>query len=339
MPTVGRASLRDVAEAADVSVTTVSRVLSGSRPVKPDTVTKVRRIARELDYRPHQTAKALRRQQTDTFGMVVPHIANPFFPNLVQALERRLHGEHALTLILCDSQDDAVSEAERLVALVDRQVDGLVVIPTHVADSTAGIERVCRQVPVVQVDRWAEGVDTDVVSMDNAHGITLAVDHLLSLGRRRFAVVGGSRTGSAALERADAAVSHIRERDAAVVAQLDGTFTTEFGVAAAAELLAHADRPDAIVCGNDLIALGVLQALVNRGVLIPDDMAVTGFDGILFADLASPRLTTVVQPVDAMADVIATRLLARIGGDEGPTHHDRLQGTLLVRESTIGMAP
>lgn len=337
MPTVDRSSLRDVAAAAGVSAATVSRVLSGSRPVRSDTAAKVRQIADELDYRPHHTAKALRRQQTDTFGMVVPHIANPFFPSLVQAIERRLHGDHSLTLVLCDSQDDVTSEAERLVALVDRQVDGLVVIPIHLAESGAGIERVRRHVPVVQVDRWTEGADTDIVSMDNAHGIGMAVDHLIGLGCHRFAVVGASRTGSAARERAHGAVTRIRSHGAAVVAELDGTFTTEFGVEAATQLLAGADRPDAIVCENDLIALGVLQALIGRGVVVPDEIAVTGFDGIVFTDLVSPRLTTVVQPVDAMADLIATRLLARIGGDESPSRHHRLQGALRVRESTVGV--
>lgn len=327
-------SLRDVAADAGVSTSTASRVLSGARPVRADNARAVLESAARLGYRGHHTARSLRTQTTRSVGVVVPVISNPFFPVLVQAIERALHHEHDLAVLLCDSQDRAALEAERVTALLDRQVDALLCVPCHVRDSADAIGRAAATVPVVQIDRWTDDTVADVVSIDHAAGIRDVVEHLLDTGRRRLAYVGAETTNAAARTRTGAFRGRLDDAGRAVGPVLAGTYTISWGREAADRLLAGDDPPDAVVCGNDLIAIGVLDRLRELGVSVPDDIALTGFDGIDFTRSTAPALTTVAQPVERIAARTVELLLERIGGSDADHRVDRIAGELIVRDST-----
>jgi LacI family transcriptional regulator len=329
-------TLREVAADAGVSASTASRVLSGARPVRADNARAVLESAARLGYRGHHTARALRVQATQSVGVIVPVISNPFFPVLVQAIERALHHTHDLAVLLCDSQDDARLEASRIRALLDRRVDALLCVPCHVRDSAPAVQAAARAIPTVQIDRWTDEADADVVSVDHAAGIRAAVDHLLASGREWFAYVGARTTNAAARARVTAFREHLAKADKTSGPVLAGTYTIEWGRDVAAELVGGDPPIDAIVCGNDLIAIGVLDHLRDRGVAVPDDIAVTGFDGIDFTRSTAPALTTVSQPVERIAARTVELLLQRIRGSKAPRRVDRFAGKLVVRASTGG---
>lgn len=329
-------TMQDVAERAGVSTASVSRVLSGTRPVTDEVDAAVRRAAEELGYRMHHAAQSLRRQRTGMIGMVVPHITNPFFPALVDAAEQRLHDEHGWSLLLCDSHGTADQERERLSSLHRGRVDGLLIIPAHVTDSAAAVDEAAEAMPVVQVDRWTTGAAADVVAMDHHAAMRTVIAHLAELDRRRIAYLGATDTDSAAEQRHAGVVEAVAEHGLTLATTHAGEYTAHFGEVAARRLLDDDAVPDAVACGNDLIALGVLRAFGHAGVAVPDDVAVTGVDGIIFADLTTPRLTTIVQPVDAIGATAVERLAARVEGEEAGPTRELLPGTLRVGPSTVG---
>ncbi len=327
--------MRDVAQAAGVSPATVSRVLSGTRAVTPEAEGTVRRAVEELSYRPHFVGQALRRRATNTIGMVVPRIANPFFPHLVQAVERALQPD-GRELLLCDSQDDPAVEARRIATLVEGRVDALVLIPCHSRASGPALKRAAARIPVVQLDRAVTRSGADLVSADNGDGVRAVVQHLRGLGKHRLAFVGADPGISTARERLNEYLRSVTGHERRRVLLRD--FSAEWGEEAARSVIEH--RPDAVVCANDLIALGLLRGFRRIGVSVPDDVAVTGFDDIeLVAAWAEPALTSVRQPIDDLAARTVRVLEGRLAGDDGRPRSHRLRPQLVVRASTGVGAP
>lgn len=332
---MGRVRLRDVAAASGYSIATVSRVLGGSRPVKDQTARRVLAVSDELGYRTDHVARALRSRSTATIGMVVPQITNPFFPDLVRETERALN-QRGRALLLCDSDDDPAVEAARIAMLLDRQVDGLIVIPCDERQSRPAVLSAANDVAVVLLDRRVDDCPVDSVTVDNDLGIAALMEHLRSTGRSTFAFVGGQVRMSSARERLDAyrrSVSTLspESRDRVRL----GTFSVGWGHEAANQMLAEDVLPDAVVCGNDLIAIGVIQALHKHGVRVPEHVAVSGFDDIGFAVVCEPPLTTSRQPAREMSGEAVRLLEARIGDGNGRhAAHVRLAPELLVRGST-----
>jgi LacI family transcriptional regulator len=226
------ATLREVAEAVGCSVATVSRVLAGDRPVGPELARRVQEAARELGYLPNQVARALRSRSTATVGLVLPQITNPFFPSLMREVERALH-EQGRALLLADSADDPVLEAERIELLIARQVDGLIVAPVDQERSMATLAKAAARVPVVLLDRSVDPIQADAVTVDNAAGMRLLLEHLHTLGHSRFWFLGAAGDASAAVERR-AAFQDWAVRHAAYWRVELGAFSIEFGQHAAA---------------------------------------------------------------------------------------------------------
>lgn len=323
------ATIHDVAKLAGVSTSTVSRVLSRSRAVNPDSARKVVAAAEQLGYRYNAVARALRTHRSNTIGMLVPQISNPFFPALVEAVERRLQQE-GLELLLCDSQRDVEIEARRLRTLVERQVDGIIISPCDFTGSAPAVAGLVGTIPVIQVDRRVEGGLSDWVGVDDTAGLAQVVDLLVGAGRRRLVLVSSAFTNYSARARSDAFDAALRAHglEPALPALL-GSFEVEWGLEAAQRL--DLGAVDGIVCGNDAIALGMLRGLRMVGAHVPDDVAVTGFDGISFAEISDPPLTTVRQRWDAIADECVRLLLQ-------PAEHSprsvAIAPALHVREST-----
>lgn len=329
-------TIRDVAEEAGVSIATVSRVLSGTRRVDPELSERVRVAQRHLGYRTNLLASGLRRQRTDTVGMVVPKIANPYFSALMEAVSRRLQDAHR-TVLLVDAEDDVALEAEGLRRLVDRSVDGVLAIPVDEHGSALALAEIAGRVPLVMLDRAVAGVDADAVGVDHDAGVASVVDHLVGLGHRALAFVGASRRDSTGRERAEAFERACRAAGLGPGPMELGAYSVAWGREAGARFAAEAaTMPTAFVCGNDLIALGVLSALRDAGLDVPGDVAVTGYDDVGFATLSSPELTTVRQPLDALARTAVDVLLEL--PSEAPTRHRRLVPQLQVRGSSAGVA-
>jgi LacI family transcriptional regulator len=298
----------------------------------------VRRAAAELGYQVNSIARALRNSRTDTVGMLVPSISNPFFTSLVESVEHVLERE-GKELFLCDARSDPVVEARRLASLVARNVDGIIVSPSHGTESGPAVQQTADRLPLVQLDRFVGGTNTDWVGVDDVAAMRQVMDHLHEGGARSAAFVGSLLTNSSTEQRFTGFRRRAEELGMSVHPEqvLLGDYSVDWGEVAAARLVEARDLPDAIVCADDLIALGVTRACRAHGVAVPGRVQVTGYDNIEFSRLGEPALTTVDQPRDRIAEE-AVRLLAAASRAEaagrGPSAHIALVPTLVVRDST-----
>ncbi|WP_262403579.1 substrate-binding domain-containing protein [Actinomadura sp. CNU-125] len=254
--------------------------------------------------------------------------------------------EHALgregkELLLCDARSDPAVEARRLATLVARNVDGIIVSPSHGTLSGAAVQETADRLPLVQLDRFVGGTSTDWVGVDDVAAMRQVMDHLHAGGARSAAFVGSLLTNSSTEQRF--AGFRRRADDLGIAVDpgqvLLGDYSVEWGETATARLIAEGGPPDAIVCADDLIALGVTRACRAHGVDVPGRVQVTGYDNIEFARLGEPALTTVDQPRERIA-AEAVRLLAAAAADgadreaRGPSAHISLVPSLVVRDST-----
>ncbi|MDA8359065.1 MAG: LacI family DNA-binding transcriptional regulator [Actinomycetota bacterium] len=331
-------TIRDVARRAGVSVATVSRALRGSRPVRPDLAVLVHRAAEELGYRPNALAQGLRLRSSGTVGMIVPSIANPFFASCAEAVEKELEIS-GRTLLLSVSGNDPDLETRRLHGLIERRIDGLVIVPCDSKRSRTVLATVEDRVPIVQLDRRVDDFDSARVGVDDEVGIKLVLQHLAERGASTVFFISARADSSTAFRRLSAfrqIAERLRLRSIAEVAL--GEFTSDWGREAAIQLLSGDDLPDAVVCGDDAIAFGVLQACHEAGVRVPSDLMVTGYDDVSFSAVSHPPLTTVRQPIAELAR-LSIGLLDRqreLGSHAAETF--TLQPSLVVRASTRSAA-
>jgi LacI family transcriptional regulator len=329
-------TIADVAALAGVSESTVSRALSMSRPVGAAVQNRVRAAASELGYSGNSIARALRKQKTDTVGMVVPSILNPFFTTLVDSMENALLAD-GKQLFLCDSRQDPALEAHHLRLLIERHVDGIVISPVDSTASTVAIAAAARSVPLVQLDRHVDVENTDWVGIDDAEAMKLVLTHLRSTGVRSAAFVTSQLTNSSTEQRLagfrlHAAALGIQVNDDWVVL---GDYSVDSGDFAAQRLIAAPQRPEAIVCADDLIAFGVLRACREAGLRVPEDVQVTGFDNIVFSEHVTPSLTSIDQPTARMASETLRLLALRTKDrDSQGGANVSLKPRLVVRNST-----
>lgn len=325
-------TLRDVARLAGVHPATASRALNGTRTVNPQLTRQIRKAAETLGYRVNPVGRALKKRTTGVIGMVVPDLTNPFFPALVRAVESALAAE-SRALFLCESGDDLEVERDRVEALINRQVDGLIISTVHATLSRETLAAAARRVPLVQVDRLVDGVATDAVVADQKQMTRDLIAHLRDHGVATFAMITSCQEISPILERTDAyrgAVPDAGSRDRI----LRGDLSIGWGAEATRQLLDGAEPlPDAIVCANDLIAAGASGVLRATGIDIPDQIRIVGFDNTTVALAMVPRLTTVQQPIAQMGQDALRLLSQRMADGSGPTRRLTLGGSLIVGES------
>ncbi len=324
-------TIRQVASRAGVSPATVSRVLAGSPRVDPRLRARTLAAIDQLAYRTNQVARALRTSSTGTIGMVVADIVNPFFPVIIQAVERQLRTQDA-QLLLCDSEDDVGKEAELVASLLDHRIDGILICPCDRVASRDALQLAATRVPVVQFDRVASRA-LDYVGVHQDQAMAAIVAHLQAQGCGSFCYVTFSPRASTAAERLRGyrrAVGAIDPPSAGRV--YEGAATFSFGQEAGRAILGSAKLPGAIVCANDLIALGVLDHLKGRGVAVPSDVLVTGFDDTLLAAVSSPTLTSMRQPLEEIGRKAAEIVLR---ADHGQRARPLLlEAKLVVRASS-----
>lgn len=327
--------MRDVAEMAAVSTATVSHVINGTRPVSPELTERVRAAMAALSYRPDAVARSLRRRETLTLGVLVPSLELPFFASVAYNIERSA-SDFGYNIILCNSEWDRGEERFHLQDLLARRVDGLICISAEMtADEIAPV--VQSGTPVVMFERPMPGINLDGVGIDNERGAYLAVEHLISMGHRRIGFITGMGFSTVSTTRLRGCERALADNELALDPSLivAGDYTAESGCRAIERLLKLPERPTAVFAFNDLMALGAMQVAEEKGVRIPDDLAVVGFDGIAFSQYANPSLTTVRQPLKEMGRIAVEMLLDRIRGDgPGDAQYTRLEPELVVRESS-----
>lgn len=326
------ATIKDVAARAGISYTTVSHVVNGTRPVSDPVREKVEAAIAELGYVPSGVARSLRAQSTGTLGLLVPNASNPYFAELARGIED--HAErNGYSVILCNSDDDIDKQLRYLRVLVERRIDGLIV--ATVASDTAFAEALASlRVPLMLVDRSLDGVTADRVQVDHERGGFLATQHLLELGHRRIVCIGGPASTQVVRLRAAGYRRALEGAKVEALPVVDCAFTSPAGYAAAQVLLASDEPPTAIFAGNDMIALGVLRAAAERGVRVPEQLSVVGFDDIQVSRYLYPALTTVGQSIGQLGETAAARLLERIRTPDLAAAQQVIEPTLVLRESS-----
>jgi LacI family transcriptional regulator len=332
----GRVSITDVARHANVSPTTVSHVLSGRRPVAEVTKERVFRAVMELGYRPHGPARSLRTRRTQLVALAVPDITNPFYPSVMRGMADEL-ADQDYRVLVHNTDGEREQELAVLNALADGSVDAAALFAFHLEDRDLR-QLSDRAIPVVALGVTAPEAGTiDVILSGDRSGIREATGHLLDLGCHPLAYIGGETDTAMAVRRQEGFRDAHRDRDTEPLPELMATadFTTEGGTRAARQLLSRADPPRGIVCANDLMAIGVLEAAAEAGLTVPGDVAVTGFDDIDAASLVRPRLTTVSNRPREHGQVGARMLLSRLMGEyTGPSRTELIPTDLVIREST-----
>ncbi len=342
----GRAPrLKDVADAAGVHVSTASRALNEQTAalVNPETTERVRQAAHALGYRINGMARALKTRRSLAIGMLVPDITNPFFPPIVRGAEDAFAAA-GYSLVLANTDNDRDKARRQVAAMLETRVDGLLLATALRRDELVD-ELVQDGIPVALVNRTIDGDGVSAVVPDDHLGVALAVEHLAGLGHRRIAYLGGPLdTSNGARRRAsfDQAVGKLgpgQARDLAVAVEMAGFNEAEGRRGAAALLDVPAgERPTAIMAGNDLMALGVLDAAAERGLACPRDLSVVGFNDMPLADRMRPPLTTVRVAEYDLGHQAAKLLLAAIEDPLRPPETVLLAPQLVVRGST-GRAP
>ena len=330
-------TITDVARAANVHASTVSRVLNGRAELSllPETRERVIAAATRLGYRPSALARGLRLRRTFTLGMLVPDITNPVFPSIIKGVEGAAHtrGYH---LILCNTDDSFEREASYLRVLREWRVDGILIASSSTADSTlAELRR--EKVPFVLLNSASRASDDLAVVPDNRQGVSAALDHLIQLGHRRIGLIAAPQTTVTGQERLLAARAALRRHhlsiDDALVVVAD-SFSEVSGYHAARRLLLDGEPLTAIFCANDLIALGAIRSAREIGLAVPDDLSVVGFNNIPQSELFDPPLTTVHVPQEEMGVLAAALLIDQLDGRHIERRHVVLETEIVVRGST-----
>jgi LacI family transcriptional regulator, galactose operon repressor len=340
----GGITIRDVARAANVSISTVSHVLSGKRPTSGQTRRRVQAVIQELGYRPNRVAQSLVWRRPFALGLIIPDITNPYFPTFARGAEDRVR-ERGYTLVLGNSDYDPEREASYLDLVRSNQLAGAIYcLGDEMSPILAELHRAVDEgLAVVMVHSPMARVPT--VCADNRQGGQLAAEHLLVLGHHKIGMVSALPLDEGMADREAGFLEALREAgltvDRAGVPVTYGNHQIEGGRQAIVELLSHAADLTAVFVLNDLMALGALEGAREMGRRIPEDMSIVGFDDIPFAALANPPLTTVGQPIRQLGEQAADLLLSvvdRAGGAESEPPRVLLPNRLITRGSS-GPAP
>ncbi|MFL6076243.1 MAG: LacI family DNA-binding transcriptional regulator [Mycobacteriales bacterium] len=330
--------IKDVARRAGVSVGTVSNVINRPDLVSTDVRRRVTEAIAELGYVRSESARQLRAGRSRIVALLVLDMGNPFFVEIARGAERVARAA-GLGVMLCNSGQDVAEEAEYLSLFAEQRVRGLLVTP---ADAGGGNIAAFRRhgIPYVMVDRVIPSAEGCSVSVDDVVGGELAVRHLTSAGHRRVGYVSGPSTLSQCQDRrrgAEAAVAAAGLPPEALAVLEVEQMTVASGRDAGSRLLGMAQRPTAVFCVNDLVALGVLQAMFAAGVRVPEEMAIVGYDDIEFAAAAAVPLTSVRQPSFRMGQTAAELLIDETSDTAAQHTHQRVvfQPELVVRSSTL----
>ena len=331
-----RMDIRTIARMANVSIATVSRTINRVSTVNPKMAKRVWDVIEKLDFVPNTQARALVSGRSKLFGLVVSEITNPFFPELIQGFED-IAVENGYEILVSSTNHDPKRMSHCIRRMLERKVEGVAIMTFGIEEPL--LEQLAkRQVPLVFIDIGPDRPGVSVLKVDYHHGIRKAVQHLAALGHRQIAFISGPMRLHSAQSRLAAFTKSMQEcgisPDSSQI--VEGDHTLEGGVAAMEKLLAQEHMPTAVVCSNDMTAIGVLHKLYRTGLRVPDDISVIGFDDIHIAEVMMPPLTTVQMSRLDIAKAAFGALRSQVETPEA-SHGKRefdIPTELIVREST-----
>lgn len=333
-------TIKDVAKRAGVAISTVSAVINRSAPVSDDTIAKVEAAVAAIGYTPHGGAQSLRSGRSRLIGLVLPNIANPHFAAVAREVENVCLSA-GYTAVVYSTGQDAERESQVLTMMRVQRVAGLIVIPTR-SDAAHGSRLVDQiHVPTVLLDMFVDGLAYDVIKTDNVEAGRLATEHLLGLGHRRIGIIVGIPGLATSDDRYEGYLKAYRDRGlkADPSLMLPGDFDQERARQAATSLLVRRDRPSAVVTISNMMTVGLLFAVRELRLSVPDDVSMVGIDDLEFAGLLEPQPTAVITPILPMARRAIELLLQQIGTKQAPTGHREIyQPRLVVRHSAKAVA-
>ncbi len=339
-----RPTLVDIAARVGVAPMTVSRVVNESGYVSEEMRERVMKVVKELNYHPNGLARGLKSQRTSVVGLLLPDIANPFSAQLVNGIQEMLMAR-GYSSFICISERSTEREEAGIKALFDHRVDGIIVATRETPGSNELLAQLTeRNLPMVVVGRNWHYARVDRVTADHWTGGYQAVKYLIEAGHRRIGFAGVTMANGSELQRFQSYLKALSDHEIAIDERLivgpetlsgPGYSTQEDGYQGMQQLLALKDRPTAVFARNDFTAIGVMCAIHDAGLSVPEDFSVVGFDNVPLAQYTSPPLTTVHQPTVEQGRQAATLLLERIEGDRSRTRREiSLPCKLIVRQST-----
>lgn len=329
-------TIKDIGRLAGVSAATVSMVLNNKGAhISKETRERILEIAKEHNYVPNTMARSLVTKKTKTIGLVIPDIANPFFPEIARGAEDRAN-ESGYSIIFCNTDDEIEKEQRYINMLSEKMVDGIIF--TASSDQNHGLYQSLRQsTPIVLLDRdlpMTQGVGKIVVN--NERGAYEATSYLIQQGRKALALINGNLSNETAKSRLRGFLNAVQDAKLPLVEEriLSHSFKREWGFEATNRLLAEGIPFDGVVCGNDMIAIGAIRALKEAGKEIPREVSIIGFDDIYMAKLVDPPLSTVSQPKYEMGYRASDLLISMIEGKETEENLVIFETELVIRKST-----
>jgi DNA-binding LacI/PurR family transcriptional regulator len=324
----------DIAKIAKVSPTTVSHVINETRFVMPETKRRVLEAMNKLKYQPNLLARSLATGKTHTIGLVISDIRNPFYPELVQGVEE-LAVKNDYNVFLCNTDYDIGKGLKSISALIKRKIDGLIVASSQV-DSIIINQLIDMDANFILVDWGKRNVGVDSLYFDYKVGIVEAVLYLVSLEHRYICFIGGPKTLQTAKIRTSNFIDTIEKQKNTDLSYkiFEGDHKIEGGCRAAIEILKEKILPTAIICSNDLTAIGVMKTFKDSGIKVPDDISVIGLDNIALTEIVSPTLTTIELERYRIGKTAMELLLNRIKDNNLPKQTRIFKTKLVIREST-----
>lgn len=329
-------TIKDVALKAGVSTATVSRVISGREKVSQTLIEQVNEAIEELQYRPSRVARNLRVRKANTVGLLVSDIQNPFFTSIMRGIQDTLLAK-GYVLLAANSDEDEDQERIHIETLLAEEVAGIILAP---ASTSARIyaDLIEQGVGLVIIDRIPDRLKVDSVLVDNTAGARSAVEHLISLGHRRIGIIAGREHVSTATLRQEGYRFALQDAGLPYDPELvsTGDFRQEGGYQAMNALLNLAEPPTAVFSSNNVMTLGALQAIHEKCLKIPEEIALVSFDDMPWAASLQPPLSAVAQPTYEIGTTAARLLLERVNDPERSTRRVILESELIVRGSTVG---
>lgn len=329
-------TIKDVARIANVSITTVSHTINGTRKVSDELRSRVYEAMEVLGYQQNSLARGLRLGETRTIGIIIPDNSNPFFADIARYIENAGF-ENGYSAILCNSDDLPEKELAYIQVLIEKQVDGIIFITA--GKNNQSIERLQKShIPVVIVDRHFEAADMDEVFVDNYRGAFEAAKHLITLGHRRIGLISGPSVTDTSSSRVagyrDALFQSGIAYDDSII--FPGNFRPESGRQGVRRLMGNDNPPTAVFCLNDMMAVAAINELQKMGIRVPQDVSVIGYDDVGILSELADDLTTVHQPIDQMAAIASRMVIGRIQNKEKAFEKkvEILQPSLVIRSST-----
>ncbi len=331
---MNRITIKEVAKEAEVSIATVSHVINETRYVSPELTDRVERAMEKLGYKPNAVARSLKTEKTQTIGLIVSDISNPFFSSLLRGAEdHSMENDHSL--IVCNTDETLAKEQLYVDILMQKSVDGLIIAPTGKSDEN--LKRlVHNNISFVFVDRRIEDIDSDAVLSENKEGAYRATKHLLELGHRRIGLILGLQSVQTSGERFAGYKAAITEYGIDVDENIvkRGNSKVKGSVEAVEAILSMSDKPTAIFSTNNLMTIGAMRGIKNMGYRCPEDISLVGFDDYEWSSTFAPALTTVAQKPYKIGATAAEVLFERMTDREKPTEEIRIPVEFLLRDST-----